>query len=196
MGSSPARSRLRFRRSTSCSWIRPESASMYCMRSAVGWVHQIDPLKPCFTSLGSKPAMVDVGVGQDDRIDVFRLEGERFGIEFFQCAGTLKHPAIHQDRTSVMGELHARSGHGVRRPVEGQRQLFVCHGFLSSVRPVALADFVREQLDQGDCGRRSGDAVGRTDSIDSGLLQQVDFRGARQTMRGECFDTRGSCLAQ
>lgn len=66
--------------------------------------------------------MVDMGVGQDHRVDLLRIEGKVLAIQGFQAARSLEQAAIDQHPRAAQRELHARTCHGPRRSVESQRQ--------------------------------------------------------------------------
>ena len=67
--------------------------------------------------------MIDMGVGEENRVDPGRIEGEGLMIERFERARALEHAAIDEQPPSAMLDLEAGSGHGLRRAVDGDQRL-------------------------------------------------------------------------
>ena len=60
-------------------------------------VARIRPEKPLRTSFGKKAAMVDMGVGQQHRVDLCRAKRKDPVVEFLQGFRSLKQPAVDQE---------------------------------------------------------------------------------------------------
>ena len=67
--------------------------------------------------------MVDVGMGQDHRVDLGRIEPERAGVQPLQRARALEQPAVDQNAPVPQREFVAGTGHGARGPVQRQGQV-------------------------------------------------------------------------
>ena len=63
-------------------------------------------------------AVVEVGMGQQDRVDRLRVVGQRNPVADRLVRAALEHPAIDQDRGPVGGQQILRTGHGRGRPEE------------------------------------------------------------------------------
>lgn len=63
------------------------------------------------------PAMIEVGVGQQQHVDAGRIEAERFGIGLFQLGAALEHAAVDQHAVVVAGDQMTRTGDLLGRAV-------------------------------------------------------------------------------
>jgi len=54
--------------------------------------------------------MVDMRMGEDDRIDIGRIEAEGAVVERFECSRTLEKAAIDEECPLACRQFHARAG--------------------------------------------------------------------------------------
>jgi hypothetical protein len=64
--------------------------------------------------------MVDVRVGQEDEIDLLRIEGRKATVFLVGRTPALEHAAIDQERKPLTVHPVTRAGHLVGRAVEGE----------------------------------------------------------------------------
>ena len=119
-GSRRSRRAPRFANST---WSFAESSRTSRASSAVAAVHTIWPRKPLPDEQRQQAAVVEVGVGEDDRVERRRVEPERHAVAHRLVRTPLEHAAVDEDpgspgvhevaragdrpRTAEKGELHA-----------------------------------------------------------------------------------------
>jgi len=70
-------------------------------------------------------AVVEVCVGERDRVDVGRRHRERFPVPAAQRAKPLEHPGVHQDPGVAAGDEELAAGDGAGSTEEGQRRVLV-----------------------------------------------------------------------
>ena len=62
--------------------------------------------------------MVDMGVGEDDRVDLAGIEAECATVQRFERARSLEEAAVHEDGPIGQPQFHAGAGDGARRAVD------------------------------------------------------------------------------
>src|SRR3546814_3834919 len=72
--------------------------------------------------LGQQPAVIDMGVAEDDGGQSRRIEGKGFPIERFKRPRTLEEPTVDQHRKIAVSQLHAGAGDRAGRTVKGDRK--------------------------------------------------------------------------
>ena len=87
-------------------------------RSAVGAVAKIDPENPAPGQFGHEAGMVDMRMGQHQRIERRRVKGEGAIVEFTLRFRALHQPAIDQHFCCVGLEQKARAGDRMRGAVK------------------------------------------------------------------------------
>ena len=78
------------------------------------------PAKAVTRQFGQKARVVDMGMAENDRINLARSKGKRAVVEFLFGLGALKQPAIDQDMAMDGFQTKTRSGDGAGGAVEGQ----------------------------------------------------------------------------
>ena len=85
-----------------------------------------------FDQVGQIAAMIQMGVGEDDRVEVVRRKGEIPIPLLALSPAPLEQAAVQQDCLSVDAEQMLRSGHGLGGPVKGK-----LHGGFRHALPLA-----------------------------------------------------------
>ena len=78
------------------------------------------PREPVLAELRHEPAVVDVGVGQEEEVDARRLERERPVVELADALRTLEHAAVDQEAPAPVLDQVARAGHRAGAAMEDQ----------------------------------------------------------------------------
>src|SRR3546814_12570390 len=100
---------LRPPRSTRSDTLFPYTTLFRSYRAAIALGHK----------LGQQPAVIDMGVAEDDGGQSRRIEGKGFPVERFKRPRTLEEPTVDQHRKIAVSQLHAGAGDRAGRTVKG-----------------------------------------------------------------------------
>ena len=78
----------------------------------------IGPRKPCVDDVGDQAAVVEMGVGQEDRVERRRVEPERDAVADGLVGAALEHAAVDEDPGAIGDEQELRAGDGRRAAEE------------------------------------------------------------------------------
>ena len=80
-----------------------------------GWLSGVNrPGKTGFRDAGQKARMIDVRVGDEDKVDARRVIGRHVPVAPFNGIGALMHAAVHRKARSIRLHHKTRPGHGPR----------------------------------------------------------------------------------
>ncbi len=79
--------------------------------------------------------MIDMGMGQHDRVDLGRVEAEGAVVQGFKRARSLEQPAVDKDGPVAQPQFHARARDRACRAVECQSQRWTHANFSHSSFP-------------------------------------------------------------
>jgi hypothetical protein len=84
-----------------------------------GWWRGNDfPVETVLLQQRDSPAVIQVGMGQQQVVDAFRLEAKRFGIFLFILPPALEKAAVDESPDAIAFDQVARSGNAASRAVK------------------------------------------------------------------------------
>ena len=115
----------------------PSPAARAAASSAVAAVHTIAPAEALLDQQRQQPAVVEVGVGEDDRVERRRVNAQRHPVAHRLVGAALEHAAVDEDPRPAGVDEVARARDGPRPAEEGELHASIVTHAARRARPCA-----------------------------------------------------------